>query len=932
MKKETIKFCLILTIFITVLNLFPVTGASPDSILGNNVLKAGQYGMGLSSKVTGTTKLNLFGQPLIILDGMPYYTFSSDIINYATADLSDIANILGISEEEIESVTILTDPTELMSYGSAAKNGAIYITTKTATDTKFKINYSLKTHMSWEKPGYEMLDNNQYINYLNEAHWNTFIKDELISGVPDHYFDYFMENLMINPNYLSNTNWFNEITQTGFQQEHTLAINGRLNGLGYRLSTMFNKGTGTIINTGNTDYNFRLFLDYKVRNLLFISGGVDYINRSNNDYYKSDNVMDIRELALKMLPNMSIYEYTEEGEMTENFFLPPIPLQGSQFINPVAIATLAKNNLNKSYLNTFINLQLNISDKLFFNSRAALSNHVKKGYQFLSDLNTFEGINGSTKYDSNYNDIYLTSLNKLKYHPILSQNHSLQVVAGVDYSNFKRDYTVSLLRENDISNIRRFTSQNWENSTLNNSLHAKYTAFNKYEFQTNVNLINNSFENEYLDWSINYAFRAAWNINEENILSNLKFFNALNLSVYYANTNTPVSDYNKYIEDPFKTINSQIVHKHLVRSIYSENEQLNTFNFDLYLSVLNNRLKINADYFYYALVNEIIADGIKIYDMDLPYLVTQNSAVKGWEVNSSLNLVNTANLKFDVNVSLFNSEKIITDINYPNALNRTGSYEKEFHINDPYGIIYGYNYLGVASEGIYSTQLEKFVQPALDENGDPIYDIEGNIIPMFYSYYFNQVFEPGDARYQDQNFDGIIDDKDITVIGDSRPLVSGTFGTALTYKGLWLGTFFNFRYGNDIVNLTRRELTGMYDYTNQSQEILNMWRKSDDITNVPRALYFKKYNWLESTRFVEDGSFLRLKALTLKYSAPEHICGKLHLKSLSFYVTGKNLITWTNYKGADPDINLNVDWYNYGFDSNYAAPIKEIVFGVNIGI
>ncbi|MFB6342738.1 hypothetical protein ACE1ET_13500 [Saccharicrinis sp. FJH62] len=901
--------------------------AQNDSVLLQNVLKTGQYGMGLSSQVTGTSKLKLFGQPLIILDGMPYYTFSSNIINYATADLSDIANMLGISEEEIESVTVLTDPTDLMSYGSAAKNGAIFITTKRATNNN--IYYNLKTRISWEKPKYNMLDNDQYINYLNEAYWNRYSLDGIITGAPtDNFISYFIEDLMTDPNYRRNTNWFDEITQTGFQQEHTLSLSGQHKGIGYRFSSTFNKETETIINTGNTDYNFRLFLDYKVRDLLYISGGVDYINRSNNDYYKSDNVMDIRELALKMLPNMSIYEYTDEGEITENFFLPTTSIQGSQFINPVALAMLVKNNTNQSFLNPKLSINLQPFKSLSYYLTLDYLKQSNENILAYPDLlnSYFSKHLQETANNKNTDKKSLNIRNRINFRPNLGTRHILNLFG--EYNSRISEYSGKVSYVSPYSNVNIIHSESTDK--INDALVGlNYKLLNKYQVEfissTEKMKLNRTIHNR----TFNYGGSLQWIISNESFFTFRPYINSMRFKVSkgitynpYTITTTRYEPTRVYI-DRLDTV-----------------EVYESTDFDLNTSFLNNKILLKISYFKRSYANEnLIATYLPVAPGAAePNIVFQNSDVHGWEILFNSQLVNKNDFKINFGIVIKNTKNSISYLNFPSYYFSYSIYNgiypnDNFELNKPFGEIAGLKYMGVYQYGSFIAGSQDDAPVARDISGNVIRDLYGN--PIYITYKandINYIFQGGDAKYQDQNFDGTIDENDVVVIGDARPLLSGTFGPDITFKRFWLGTFFNFSYGNDIVNLARMNLENMYTLSNQTITTLDRWKKPGEVTDVPRAVSHFSYNWLGSTRFVEDGSFLRLKALTLKYALPEHIREKLNLKKLSFYATAKNLFTWTKYKGANPDINLNTDWYSYGFDSNYAVPIKEIVFGVNIGI
>jgi len=193
-------------------------------------------------------------------------------------------------------------------------------------------------------------------------------------------------------------------------------------------------------------------------------------------------------------------------------------------------------------------------------------------------------------------------------------------------------------------------------------------------------------------------------------------------------------------------------------------------------------------------------------------------------------------------------------------------------------------------------------------------------------------FQPGDAKYAELYLDGYINEYDLSVIANVNPILSGSGGPSFRYKGWWLGVYFNFRYGNDIINKARLSLESMNTYSNQSKAVLGRWRAPGQVADIPRAVLNNPYNTLGSDRFVEDGSFIRLKAITLKYDFDNSIVQKLYLNNLSCFVTCRNLFTLTNYKGADADIMLNRPWSENGYDNNYTSITKEFTFGLNIGI
>jgi hypothetical protein len=193
------------------------------------------------------------------------------------------------------------------------------------------------------------------------------------------------------------------------------------------------------------------------------------------------------------------------------------------------------------------------------------------------------------------------------------------------------------------------------------------------------------------------------------------------------------------------------------------------------------------------------------------------------------------------------------------------------------------------------------------------------------------IFEGGDAIYKDQNYDGKIDELDLVYLGDLNPRYMGGFGGRIQYKGIVLNSFFSFKLGQSIINQTRMDTEKMYNFDNQSKATDWRWRREGDITDMPRALYNKGFNWLGSDRFVEDGSYLRLRTLSLSYAFPESVIDNMKIRDLRIFVTAYNLITWTNYSGQDPDVAPPSRPDVLPRDYSRTPPSRRLMFGVNFG-
>ena len=225
-----------------------------------------------------------------------------------------------------------------------------------------------------------------------------------------------------------------------------------------------------------------------------------------------------------------------------------------------------------------------------------------------------------------------------------------------------------------------------------------------------------------------------------------------------------------------------------------------------------------------------------------------------------------------------------------------GNYKIAIQPGQPMGGFYGYEFLGV-----YVDDDDAVVR---DKNGAIIMGVDGfTPLKMIHGGTSGYVYQGGDAKYKDQNYDGKIDELDVVYLGDLNPDIMGGGGARLKYKNFVVNTFFHFKSGQKIINQTRMDTEKMYNHDNQSMATNWRWRSEGDSTHMPRALYNKGYNWLGSDRFVEDGSFIRLKTLSLSYIFDKKVCQKMNLKGLKVYATAYNLFTWTNYSGQDPDVS-----------------------------
>jgi len=342
----------------------------------------------------------------------------------------------------------------------------------------------------------------------------------------------------------------------------------------------------------------------------------------------------------------------------------------------------------------------------------------------------------------------------------------------------------------------------------------------------------------------------------------------------------------------------------------------------------NNRVNVEFD-FYRKLTHNLYIKDSKIPTTSGYSAISQNEGEmlnQGWEFMIDAKIIEGKDFKFSVNFNMSHNENIILSLpeNYSleagNML-ANGEYKVKVLSGVPVGTFFGYNY-----ERAYVDNNDLVVR---DINGNPVYDITGKKQLTMVQGADNYEFEPGDAKYTDTNHDGVIDELDIAVLGDYNPSIMGGLGPRVSYKNWTFNCFFYYKLGQDVINQTRMDTEKMYNHDNQSKATNWRWRSVGDSTDVPRALYNKGYNWLGSSRFVEDASYLRLKTVSLTYNFSKKMCDKLNLKEVRVYGTAYNLFTWTNYSGQDPEVGLPGPT-GLPKDTSRTPPGRRITLGLNI--
>jgi len=284
-----------------------------------------------------------------------------------------------------------------------------------------------------------------------------------------------------------------------------------------------------------------------------------------------------------------------------------------------------------------------------------------------------------------------------------------------------------------------------------------------------------------------------------------------------------------------------------------------------------------------------------------------------------------AGLKWNVALNLARNEnKVLTLPGGTITFSDTyAGFTSQVKQGDPLGTYYGLTY-----KGVYASDADAAVK---DAKGGTIYQADGITpkIMVIGSETGNQM-KGGDAIYEDYNHDGIIDDQDKVLIGNANPVFFGGLNNSIDYKNFGIRLFIQFQYGNDVINGLRYNLERMMTTDNQAATVLRRWRKQGDVTDIPRALDADNRNSQPSTRWVEKGSYARLKFITFNYRLPTKLVQKAGLKGVDAFLTANNIYTWTSYTGADPEIALGSSPAFIGIDQGLTPQTRGYTLGINV--
>ena len=820
--------------------------------------------------IRGVGSLRAGSEPLYIVDGIP-----------VQGGLQDL------SSGDIESIEILKDASSASIYGSRGSNGVVLVTTKKGTSGKAKIslNASFGTQRMLNKQ--DLMNAQQYY--------------ELVSIAQPNY-KWTSEELRLLSRGES-TDWQDAVTQNGQYQNYNFSISGGKNDIQHFLGVDWYDQKGTIKNSSFNKLTVRYNMDAKLNKWLRYGVRFNVIeSKLMNINEEADSGYGTMFSAISSQPTAPIY--TEDGEYFDGFL--------NTRANPVAIvdlldkATLKSRFVGSAYIEIepIKNLKLrsdNGGELVFYKVNTYEDGRMGQHYT----------AGGHANVMSNKKRYWQTE-NTATYSFDINKEHQLSAMAG--FSASRTDYEEVTADSKKLSSILKYYNLQGAEEHGPNSSYAVPSSLVSFYGRFNYN-----FSNRYLAtltmrgdgssrfapghrWGTFPSVSAGWRISSEkfmqplqDIVTDLKLRAGWGMNgnqggfgnyAYMASMSAsklPVSEGNLYpglAIRPGSAANKELTW-----------EKTSQWNLGLDLTMFDSRLSFSVDAYYKKTTDLLLT--VSLPENVVPSSVTRNDGEmvnKGMEFTvSSQNLKGNFQWNTDFNIS-FNRNKL-TKL----GLNKVYYYAEMYESKEkavilkeglPLGTFFGY-----ISEGV-----------------DP---------------------ETGNIIYRDLNGNGFIDPEDRTTLGNAQPKFIYGMTNTFSYAGFDLSVFLQGSQGNKIFNASRIDMEGMTDFRNQSVRVLDRWKRPGMITNVPRV--GNTENNHNSSRFVEDGSYLRLKTVTLSYNFPKKWLNKIHLSRLQAYVTGQNLFTLTKYKGYDPEVNaFGGDSVAQGVDYGTYPQSRAVIFGLNV--
>ncbi len=850
---------------------------------GVQIVSAGAPGSNVTIRVRGIGTVNN-SDPLLVIDGVP----------------TDIP-LNTLNPDDIASIDILKDASASAIYGSRGANGVVMITTKKGNNGQNHLSFNAFVGTQKATNMVKMLDASQFALLNNEM-----LKNNNQAVYPRY----------TNPDSLgTGTDWLNQMFRSAPIQSYSLSYSGGNDKANYYVSGSYLNQEGIVINTGYKRYAVQFNSNAKVFNWLKFGNTLTL----NHDE-KPSGSYDIRNT---MAANPALPVYNADGT-----YAGPVgqPQWVGDVTNPVALATLVQNNTKGYNILGSLFAEITFAKGLTFKSSGGIQAQFWDSRTWSPKYN-YEPIPQPSSYLSEqYNKSITVNWDNYFTYDARFSSHHLTAMLGTNAQQNKTNWISG--------NVQGFASeviQQLNNGTINPNVNGtgyewalasyfgrvNYEYDNKYLFTATVRRDGSSRFGENNKWGTFPSASVAWRISNEKFLQNVSFINDLKLRAGYGVTgNQNIGNYSfaSSLTSAVYVFNGNVVPAEIAMLMANPNvqwESVEQSNIGLDATLFQNRISFTIDAYLKNTSKMLVPMPVPIStgysDIVVPYINTGKVQNKGIEIAvSSKNFVGNFKWNTSLNIS-FNKNKVVslyqnTPMYIGSGIGLNGTLATNT-VGYPINAFYGY-----VMDGIFQNQKEVDQSSVQVPGADP----------------YNRT-SPGDVRFRDLNNDGVINDADRTILGNPNPQFIYAMTNDFSYGGFDLSIFLQGVQGNDIFNANNVFQESMAVAQNQTQAVLGRWEGEGTSNTMPRAIFNDPNNNSRiSSRFIEDGSYLRIKNVTFGYTLPASLLSRYKVQRIRIYASAQNLFTFTKYSGFDPEVPYN------GVDYNVYPVTRVLSLGLNI--
>ena len=863
-----------------------VSGLIQGKVAGVTVQQpSGMPGSGLTVRVRGTSSLTSSNDPLYVVDGVPVGEGS-----YSIAYLSP---------QDIESMQILKDASSAAIYGSRAANGVVLITTRQGKKSKGpQISFNAYAGFTNVARTYEVLNLEEYKELLVDEGYGSIV-ESMPADLKDE------------------TDWFSEIYRTGVTQNYQVSVSNGNDKMRYYLGGGYSDETGIISSARANRYNVKASFESDLFKWITVGGNIAYSSYRSQGGIISSTGANRAGVVLSII-NTPTYAKVWSDENPDWYYTNFYGLSG--LTTPSDNVARNKDNFTQTdrlLLTGYA--QINFTKNLNFKSTVSMDRRWVHSYSFLDPIHVTYGReqHGSVS-DARSDDRRMIYDNILTYNACFDAKHNLEVMAGTSattsdwqelsasrsYLDDQHDNAIFGLNAGNKGGVRG-QSQGWSQWAIMSYLaRASYNYDSRYYITANFRADGSSKLAPGHKWGYFPSVSAAWRLSGEDWLKDVSWIDDLKVRAGwgqqgnqaglgdYAWVQTYNTNYYDWTDSDYATAVPTLGSESNMGNVDLTWETTSQANLGIDFSILGGRLDFTFDAYYKYTKNLLM-------DVPLPSTATASSLTRN-----------------EGEMSNWGLEFAVSSQNIRTA---------DFQWSTDFNISMNRNKL----EKLSLQQVYYYAKTSESQNETIVKMEPGQPLSSFYGYIADGVDpETGMMIYRDINGDGRITPSDKTWIGCASPKFTWGMTNTLSYKGFNLSILMTSSIGNDIYNASAIEMMGMTSGYNQVRDVVKRWRVPGNVTDIPKAN--ESYNIKASTRFIEDGSYLKIKNISLSYDISGKWLQKAHISKIQPYVTLDNMITFTGYSGYDPEMSYSSDARICGIDWGTYPCVKTVIFGVNV--